>query len=527
MIDNLLKTTDKVLGKHKLPADATKAIHDHMRAAKAPLDDIMGLHEGNMFRVAIPITKDEDTLRREYPQTYAVVAHLLHEALQGGMQLDLSTISLVKNEVLLKGQPGKISKIVAKQLASKEDIITHCAKEIGIEKPAQFMPKLGDVIKSGRKLVLSSNILDFLTSSSNASFTSCHSFDGCHFNGNLAYIRDAITLISFIVGEKDDLMAPENRKLGRCWVYNPLPHVVMPKSYGGYFDFEREAVRRYVLERISAKFGIEDFKTVYGITYPSSSVIYEKPTDGSSGAALYLDNYGLEVSSPAGHKGLPTLEFSAAMCLMCAGTTARQKGGVCNEHTGKARGNCAGCGERKDLGSLYTVQEQHYCTRCVERLFKQCGMCAQYHPRETLVSIGGRSVCPGCVEREYTNCACCNKQVRNRDTAELGNIGMVCTTCVHKYMQCSVCNEYHLSAEVAYHKYVGRVCNTCAPGVSFVCGTCGEHYHNKYKKALKDSGAEVCTKCHAAATGKELSIKAMPKYVGLPAGWEDFTEEVG
>lgn len=524
MIDNMLKTTAMVLGKHRMPNDAVKIIWDQMRKAKRPLDEMLGLSDDNLYRVVVPMERDEQDIRSEFPLTYSVVVHLLHEALQAGTQLDLDTINLVKNEILLKGQAGKISKILSKQLSSKEDIITHCAKELGIEKPAQFLPKLGDIVKSGRKLVISSNMLDFITSSSNASFTSCHGFDGCHFNGNLAYVRDGITLITFVTNASVNVMDPELYKIGRCWVYVADKHVLLPKSYGGYFNFERMAALTHISSCMAEYQGISnDFNMTYGNKIPGECMIVEKPKDGTNGAAFYLDNYGIDIAAHKSSKvTVPKLNFAAAMCLVCGDTTANQKGGTCAEHNGKARGACVVCGTRHNLESLVTTGEGPACTACVRAHFVSCGYCGVYHRKETITKVAeGNGVCAPCLAAHYTDCSCCGNKVRKDRAKELAGVGIVCTSCTPKFMLCSTCKEYHKVGDCTYHKYVGRICKVCLAKVAFQCKGCGEFYLHK------DAVGDTCTFCDARARGVDIPAATKPRYADLPEGWEDYTEEVG
>lgn len=253
---DLLKTTANVLGKHKLPATALEQVHTSMRESKESLDAVLGLSESNLFRAAISLERSEDDVRNDYPQTYAVVSHVLNLAVQAGAPLDLSSISLVRNSVMSKGQEGKLSRVLAKQLKGQEEVLDYCMMELKITKHEQFLPKLGDIVKSGRKLWVSTNLLDFLSASQHASFESCHGMDGCHFNGNIAYARDGHTVITFVSEEKATAAQHEIYKLGRSWLFVVDNTIIQPKSYGAYYDFERDMARKFIEEKFAASLGV-------------------------------------------------------------------------------------------------------------------------------------------------------------------------------------------------------------------------------------------------------------------------------
>jgi len=526
MNKEMLKTIELVLRKRRIPTGALDKVYATMRKAKAEIDAMVGLNEDNMFRVEIPMVKSEQMLRKDYPVAYSVVAHLLHQAVQKGNQIDLSTISLVKNEILMKGQPGKISKILAKQLEDNDEIIEYCAPELKLSNRKQFLPRLGDVIKSGRKLVVSTNLLDFLTASDNAAFSSCHSFGHENYNGNIAYASDGISLISFIAKETAKMTDAEIYKLGRTWMaITDKGYIVQPKSYGAYFGFERDAARAFLEEKVSAKFGIEnEFLTKHGITFTPGKIKYATAEDHHYTAALYFDNYGIDLSYPAKVAyEMPVLQFAPAMCLECGITTTYKQGGTCRGHYGKARGTCEVCGERHNMDTMNTVHNQLICKRCTDAKYSNCSYCGEWHEKGNVTVIKGRNVCTACDKKHFTLCSHCGLKEDTRKLKELAGVGKVCGECVPKFMHCSVCGLYHLTDNVTYHKYVGRVCNNCLGGVAFKCQDCGEMYHNKYRA----DGEELCTACDAKRKGKEVGAKVKPRYADLPAGWEDFTEEVG
>lgn len=527
----LLKTTEKVLGKYKLPSAALGKLWDNMRESKSGIDKLLGLDESNLYRAVLPLEKTEQDIRKDYPKTYSVVAHLLHQAVQEGTQLDLATISLVKNEILLKGQQGKVSKIISKQLDKQESIIDHCATELGIDKPGQFLPRLGDIVKTGNRLVISTNLLDFLMASDNCAYTSCHQIGHGSFNGNIAYARDAITLISFVINSKAAPLDHELYKVGRTWMTLIDKILIQSKSYGSYFDFERETARNFVNAKIAEKYGLpNEFKTDYCAKLPEENFIFEPAADDKKAkAVMWFDNYGLDISHPADERfKAPILNFSAAMCLECGDTTSQKDYGTCAEHKGHARGNCCTCGTRHNLDYLTEVRGELYCQDCMEELFFRCDKCGKYHPKGEREMVTGSALCKACIDQYTGICQCCDKRVFSSQTKELKTLNgaiKACTECAAKYALCSICKMHHKTEQVTYHKFVGRVCDNCAEENSFLCPSCGER-HFKDKMVVFD-GVNMCKYCEAKALGQDADPKLKPKYEGLPEGWDDFTEVIG
>lgn len=524
MYKGLLDTACKVLDRNGLPYAAVPEVAANMRKAKAAIDKMFGLTEENLYRIEIEVSKTEEALQQEYPQTYAVIAHLLHQAQQGGMPIELATLSLLKNEVLAKGQLGKVSRLVAKQLEDNSDVLKYCEAELKLKTSAQFLPKLGDIIKSGRKLVISTNFLDFITASDNCTYTSCHAMNGSYFNGNLAYAMDNMTVISYITEPKSLLTAHEIKKLGRGWVYvnTDSCHIVQAKSYGGYFDVERELARKYMIERMASEKGIavDKFSTQYGIILPATSLKKSAiPKDNPDGHAHYLDNYGMDVSFK-GAFSYPTLSFAPAACLECGITTGYSSKGSCTAHRGKRTAPCGHCGNRDYRGNMRSIDGHLVCTRCIEANYFYCNDCGTYHPKASAVPVhNGNSVCPTCAQN-YTTCECCGKGMKKGRGSEIAGVGVVCETCQKSMVKCTECGKYHLQKTGIFGKYIGRLCPECGKN-AHKCVDCGDLF-----PADAMAGAS-CIKCDAAKVGAELPAEAAPKYKGLPAGWSDFVEVVG
>lgn len=522
----MLKTTASVLGRHKLPSNALSEVHDTMRAVKAPLDASLGLTESNFYRAEISLGRSEAEVRKDYPQTYAVIAHVLHKAIQEGAPIDLGSISLVNNSVVVKGQEGKLSRVVSKQLKGQENVIDHCMKELKITKPEQFLPKLGDIVRSGRKLWVSTNLLDFLTASEHASFTSCHSMSGCHFNGNLAYARDAFTLITFVTDEKATAAQHELYKLGRSWLFVVDNVIIQPKSYGAYYDFERDVARNYIETGLAASLGVPN-KWNVSRNQQLRHVTFETPKDRHTGSgALYLDNYSLDMSHLDKTLAIPEVNFAAAMCLECGITTDYPTKGVCSEHDGKVKLACAICGERHLADGMHTVAgEGSVCRECYRKAFAQCYHCGQAHRKENLMEFDGQRTCKPCKDKLYVKCTCCGELSKKDRLNDMKGVGKICAKCQDKFLLCSICGMYHPKDTVHYHKYVGRICDTCTPKATFTCSGCGELHPASDKKLIDNE--PHCPACVARRNGEELVLKERPKYADLPEGWDDYMEEVG
>lgn len=520
----MLETVNAGLRKHGMPTNYTDRLMSDMRKAKSKIDEVLGLTPDNLFRAAIPLEKEEAEVRKDYPLTYAAIAHILNEAIRAEAPITLGSIALIKNEVKVKGQATKLSKVLAKYLPTNEAVIETCFKELGITKAAQFLPKLGDIVKPGRQLIISTNLSDFLTASDNASFRSCHSYDGEHYNGNFAYARDKHTIITFVTESKNDPLSPTLYKIGRSWLFMAGKYLFQPKSYGAYNEFERLQARLYIEERLAKHYGIEDrFSIKHGMSLDEYEV--EDPSDNCSGEAMYLDNYGMDVIYPKGTFKEPKITFAAALCMECGVTTSNTMGARCGRCDGDY--TCSACGEGVAEDDVRWGDGEPFCHRCFMESYFECHNCGETYRKEDALDIhGGGQVCAHCAKSYYVECDVCEELVRKENIKSLDGVGdKVCNSCAAKYNKCSSCGKYHPLDDLMYSKFTGSLCSSCKKDKSFTCPDCGELFLKDWE--TEHEGKVCCIACKAKKEGREESLTPKPKYPGLPDGWFDLTEVIG
>lgn len=357
----VVRQCQETLRKLYIPTTHLGALHKEMREKKATIDAALGLGPENFWRKIIPVDLTEEDLYAIYPVTYSAVVQTLHNAKNSGSAIDLSTLSLTENRVNLKGQPIKLSKMLAKVI--EDDALKTCFNEIEVESVQQFLPKFGDLCKGNRAVVVSTNIIDILTASNFAVFRSCHSADGEYYNGNISYCRDEVTAISFVVAANEKQFEVTPKKLGRAWMYFDLPNFVQARTYGSFSKSERKAVRLAVEERLCAHTGLPNkWKVNHNRSYPYDCQ-----------GPCYIDAGSFTVAMPAGSAPgaqEPIQFFGTSKCLVCGGNTSHPERGMCSSCDDDADNySCKKCKTPYPMCSLVDFNEgEGLCPLCAEEL---------------------------------------------------------------------------------------------------------------------------------------------------------------
>ena len=178
----------------------------------------------------------EGQFRKRLPKTVEFINFAV------GLEMEPTKIEIIKNKVHTAPKKFvKLSKVLSKAFLYDSDqdkrkelceLFGTACKELNIHTSTDyFVSALVDMTKP-KEIVISTNVYDMLTSSTNASYSSCYSMNGGeYFNGNLAYIRDSFTLIVFT--HCNDI----KRKVGRSWAY-VFPEqfkLVTGRTYGSIY----------------------------------------------------------------------------------------------------------------------------------------------------------------------------------------------------------------------------------------------------------------------------------------------------
>lgn len=471
-----------------LPTGALDKVLRYSFSAKTSLNALLGHNEENDYRTLIPIDITEDDWI-ESDWRYPTLKKVLEAVFPNG------TITCLKNEYIPHGgkQAKKLTRIILEEL-KKDPSPSHPLREF-LENSFywsenQYGQRLGELFcpKGDRVIVLTTNPFDFLTASGQywdlAAFSSCHNFDGCHFNGNLSYMNDDFTAM-FYVANPDNI----DYKIGRSWVFIKDGSLLQPKSYGTFNNTQRKVAREYLENLISTgRWKVRNMEYYNGDLGGGSN--YLDTDDMAFAFQVSLHGEDPDKASP------PQLEFSEARCLECGCPTDSEEDGTCYD-CGGSRVTCICCNECLDPEYAYTdsdgdyycsecyndtytechhcgceihmesdnlrtgADDEYYCPRCFNRFFYMCEDCDEVFPIDEAVNCDGDSVCPSCAkDRGFYECDHCGDMSDDLTTVQDSG-ECLCPDCLdHKATQCEDCGHYFATTEeINGDEY----CLACAP----------------------------------------------------------------
>jgi hypothetical protein len=495
-VEQIQKEAKEFLQSSRIPHKQLPQILERMLQNKSALNEALGLNPDNLFRKEIKIQVDSSSLLEKKEYTSSFLNKATFEALKGEYQavnIDIGTNNV--NIIDLKGKRSSqkatrfLKKVITPDFVGRETAwLRGCVHEWQIKltedeqhilnylantaNPRTFasnnkktiesvidkyLTKLGEISKSeGRRLVVSTNLFDFLTSSSNAAYTSCYSHDGCHFSGNLAYAVDDFTVLVYLYADNKI-----DYKLGRAWgyVFPELHKADISREYGAFYSAERTAATNFLGQLL-------------GVEEPNiREVRDEYPSRVENSGPVYFDCQIHTMVHPAGKSQYPPLHFSKAPCLLCGEDHTNGARGLCKDCLRKRI--CASCGEVHDGNDMFSINPEevkglinldsnndfisddriYLCRDCFDSIYYRCNECGDVHlksdsktPTYTALK-DGRVVCPECVRKYYFICAECGNY-HNKQDKRIGEGRELCVDCFTSvYNVCDLCGTIYPKSE--------------------------------------------------------------------------------
>ncbi len=330
-------------------------------------------------------------------------------------------------------------------------------------------------------VVLSANVLDILTVSESCSYSSCHSFEGCHRAGPQQYLYDPHTLVAYYYTEE------------RCFDSHKLPYktfrqMVYVDSASGTAALQRHYPEQYA----------------EGSDHPVLLTIRREV------ARLLMRLRGQDDSEPRWKIGT---EKGDAMILVGADLAYldRTVGYLALDDGARptiqlaTRVPCLACGkELTDPGLLTCCEECRRCDRCQCRLVED-----DYYSSPS----GEDTYCGRCYERLYTYCDGCHRDRDADDVERMPDDSAYCTRCADEHFpRCEGCENRFPIGDL-----IGGYCQDCSPPRCFKCTE--EYDPSQCEKPLPfDCNEDTCDPCRIK---QELRVRltyrlrCSPRYIRL------------
>ena len=426
----------KKLEEYRIPTNYFDTLEQERVDNKAFLHEILGMNEENNYRIIINTKMTEKQFRKEVPKTVTFIEKVIFDVYEEALKY-----SIVNNKVEInKSNHTKLSKVISKWNSNhfwNDDsrlIYNNSVKELGMNGSSidSYISSLVDLC-TPKEVVLSSNIYDMLTSSTGSAYSSCYNMNGEYFNGNLAYIRDNFTLISFTYSKNIE------RKVGRSWVYTfPEDYKILTpmRPYGSMYFLEYKLIRKYIQKCICKHFNVKNYwKFIRNIGIDSDDF------ENGRGAVYFDYDYtGMAYHKHKTDSEKPYFVFKPAICLECGDKTLYGQYGTCEDCVG---GNyCIHCEEREHDGEY--VNGEFVCSHCFSEYYVECQHCGNWnHFENCSETYHGDSICRGCLESNYTTCDDCDNIFHVDDVMYIEEYGNICNRCQENYYPCSECDELH------------------------------------------------------------------------------------
>ena len=477
---DIIKASNLFLKNLLIPECSVEELYSIMNRNKSRINSKFGLNSENDYRVVIKSTITEETLKEQYPGTYNFISKLCKE----------NEFNVTENWI--KNPKRKLSKYLSHQMKvlplSKADMEVLCIELRTIDVSAIF-----DVVKP-KNVVISTNMYDFFTSSSNSTFRSCYALDGSHFNGNIAYMEDDFTFMIYTA--LDNL----NRKIGRSWGYIPDDSdlFITSRIYGSIYSKELNLATDYIRNCISDKEWKREFCEYENYSNARPNLEYPIP--------VYFDccETTIHFTGKISYSELPCLEFKNKIsCLNCGKRTLNGYYGICSD----CMENISKCNICNTPFHYDNSPHGSVCSECFIKHSKRCDTCGERFLNGH--KINGKELCVNCLERNYKYCPFCHEWHEMENMIKNDNID-VCISCSHFLINCQLCgrmimNDYY---EFPYIYDGNIICHHCGSSkcsnmeqllYSYSNGICyldGISIEQTWESVINDREFIVRTKIH-------------------------------
>ena len=342
-----------------------------------------------------------------------------------------------------------------------------------------------------RTLVISLNIMDFMTMSNGNSWTSCHNVveRGCYHGGTLSYALDGVTAILYTLNPDVDTTQQiwEIPKINRQLFMLGDTFVIESRLYPASGNDGNPSVRDMSLKKVHSEFVQKFYSEVTGKHFRSLGVVHSiiNNREISHGlhyrdyeysrykcTALESDDYTNEVlnigaesydlvTGNVNHNErlltstneddieeypLAYEDWDTGYLISDDDDVVNYNGYIYN------RENMTWCEYEEcycpDDEVIY-INDEYYTPEYVDEHFVRCDICDSWENIEDIIEFDGENYCRSCAEEELAVCDECGEYYRYDDGYDVDD-ERICHDCFESLTQeCSCCGEVHFKSYFA------------------------------------------------------------------------------
>lgn len=347
-----------------------------------------------------------------------------------------------------------------------------------------------------RLLVISLNVMDFLTMSEGNSWKSCHNIRerGCYHGGCLSYALDEVTAILYTLPADTDISNGELwkiQKINRQLFMFGDSYVVESRLYPNCEALHIRKAHHDIVNKIYTKIMEKRFNPVKG-SYEriAQNVCDHVNTHGLHYPDYHYNCYYITALISDDYEN-EKLTIGSDVPDIVTGEINQQHDSMTTEG-GRSGGSSVWYEDASHGYSITDADEVEYFRGEVYH-HEYCYWSDEedcYIPDDIAIYINDDYYSPEYVEKNFVECSKCGEYVRN-DRAVWCDDEPYCPSCADSYLTtCDECGEYVHRSDV---EYVDDkcICPDCIETKTRVCTVCGERHFNQYF----NTDLTVCIDC--------------------------------
>lgn len=342
-----------------------------------------------------------------------------------------------------------------------------------------------------RLLVLSLNIMDFLTMSDGNSWDSCHSIRrrGCYHGGTLSYALDNVTAILYTLPADTDISA------GRLWEHGKINRqlfmlgdnfMIESRLYPDYNKMDIRNAHHDLVSKLWSEFTHKEWSFVSG---NNSEVIRyicnHETTTGNHYADYHFDTYNITALKTADLGNDEKINIGAVSPDIVTGAINTNHSVLSAEDSSESYDLCYEDIEGDAISDTdYVVfynGDIYHSDSCI-----WCDPEGIYVPDEEAVYYNDEYYSPEYADEHFVRCDHCGDYIEKEDAIECDG-DYYCESCADRVLSyCENCGTYHHETTEVDDM---RLCDDCLETQTKVCSRCGESHLISY---FRD---DVCLDC--------------------------------
>lgn len=358
-----------------------------------------------------------------------------------------------------------------------------------------------------RTLVISLNLMDFLTMSEGNSWDSCHNIHkrGCYHGGCLSYALDEVTAILYTLPADVDISEGglwRHKKINRQLFMFGDTLVIESRLYPKHEDGNIRNAHHKIVNKIYNEIMGKRFNPVKG----SNSAISDLATKVTRTVGLHYPDYKYDCYHIAIMK---SDDYSSERITIGSESPDIVSGEINNNHErmteyNNTTDNHSLAYEDYDSGEL--IFDEEYAEVVDGYVYHRdnlvwCEHEDTYATPDDVVWIGDYAYTKGYADENLVRCTHCDEYIFADDAIYTADGDAYCEECASDYLsQCVECGEYYRADDMEYidDEYV---CSDCLDIATKVCSVCGERHFNSFFA----EGSTVCSDCAEITNTVELS----------------------